>query len=165
MTTSDYIALSSLVASMITAACALYLSMLALKHTAKPNVEVDLVSNKVLPCDHRAVLVFEFFNKGHWYGHPLAVNLTIYFNFDPECRLVEVRYGSTQAYVRADPKRGVGGSVYLKATGLKLAYGEAAEAVHVVLNSPQEPGMYRARVVAFSENGASLTKDFELECR
>lgn len=165
MTTSDYIAIASLVSSIVTAICASYLSFLALKHTAKPNIDVELVSRKIMPCGERVVLVFEFSNIGHWYGRPIAINTTAFFNFDPECKLLESRYGSTQLYVRSNPKRGVGGSVYLKATGLKLTYGEASEAVHIVLYAPQERGVYCIRVVAFSDNGANLKKEFEVECR
>lgn len=165
MLVSNYISAASLAMSSITATCAIYLSFVALRHTAKPNVGVKLGSDSVIRREQRTILIFELFNAGYWYAHPVVINLTLFFNFDPEFELLESRYGSAQTYVRSDPKCGVGGSVYLKATGLKLAYGEEAEAVHIVLNSPKKTGIYHVRVVGFSENGANLTKVFELECQ
>ena len=165
MSQVDPLALVNVILTSITAVCALYLSYAALKHSAKPNVRVKMLN----PSDHRCVetvlFIFELTNIGYWYARPSAINTTVFCNFAPEFKLIELRYGSNQSYVDADAKVGVGKMIYLKAKGLKLTYGEEGEEVHVRAITPKHEAKYRIRISAFSDNGVSLTRMFTIRCR
>lgn len=162
----DPIAIANLAFSMITSVCALYLSFAALQHSARPNIDVKMLSpKKNLSCDSEDIIIFNFFNRGHWYAHPTAVDVVVFFNFNPKFELIECRHGSTQSYSNTNVKTGVGGMKYLKAKGLKLTYGEEGEEVHIQMKTPPEKGQYLVRISAFSDNGVSLKKEFKITCR
>lgn len=158
----DWIAAATLIFTMITTVCALYLSFVALRHSARPNIAVRMVSPSSLCCAEESQLVFEFGNVGHWYAKPMAINVVAFCNFDPQFELLEIAYGSVQAY--KDTWVGVGKTKYVKAKGLKLAFGDEWEAVHIRARTPVTPGNYRIRISAYSDNGASLVKEFRLSC-
>ncbi len=160
----DYISLANLILTFIVAVCALYLSFAALKHTARPNVEVRLINSSLLPCGKTVTFIFGFSNIGHWYAKPMAINLVAFCNFDAAFELIELRYGSTQSFVNTDIKEGVGGMNYLKAKGLKLTYGEESEQVHIKAVVPKMKGRYKIRISAYSDNGVSFMKEFAVEC-
>jgi len=160
----DPLALANLIITSIIAFCALYLAYAALKHAATPNVRVGMSTPKTLRCNETILFVFEFTNIGYWYAKPPAINIMVFCNFAPEFKLVELRYGSSQAYTDTDAKIGVGKMAYLKAKGLKLMYGEEAEEVHVKAITPEVEGKYRIRISAFSDNGVNIRKEFTIRC-
>jgi hypothetical protein len=164
VSTGDKIALISLVFTVITTVCVLFIAYATLSQTARPNITVRMLSPESLPCDTEAMHVFEFLNIGRWYASPMAVDLTVYFNFPPAFELREVRYGSVQEHRSTEVKAGVGGMRYLKAKGLKLSRQEAGEQVHILATAPKKPGSYRIRISAYSSNDASLSKEFEVTC-
>lgn len=160
----DSLAVANLVFTAVTTICALYLAGAALKHGARPHINVQFLSPGPHPCDTEVVFRFGLTNVGHWYGRPMAINTTVFCNFSPQFRLLELKYGSTQAYNDLDFKTGVGGLVYLKAKGLKLTHGEEAEEIHVRAITPPVPGEFLVRISAYSENGASLMREFSTRC-
>lgn len=162
---NDPIAIANLIFSIITSICALYLSFAALRHSAKPKVQVKMNSAKILTCDCEQICVFDFINQGHWYARPTAIDVIVFCNFDPRFELIECLYGSTQSYSNTNVKLGVGKMKYLKAKGLKLTYGEEGEEVHVRVRTPTEPGKYLIRISAFSENGVSIKQEFKVTCK
>jgi hypothetical protein len=124
-----------------------------------------MLSPKTFQCDEAALFVFELTNIGYWYAKPTAISVVVYCNFDPEFRLVELRYGASQSRINNDVKVGVGKMIYFRATGLKLTYGEEGEEVHVKAVTPKSEGEYRIRISAFSDNGVSIKKEFTIKCR
>lgn len=166
MTTGDKIALISLIFTVITTVCVLFLAYAALAQTARPNIAVKLRSPARNQCrtGETHVFVFDIVNLGHWYGSPIAVDVTVFFNFSPEFELRELRYGSAQEQVNAKVKTGKGGMRYLKAEGLKISRHETGEEVHVLAETPKAPGDYRLRVSAYSANAASFSGAFEIRC-
>ncbi|MBN1920418.1 MAG: hypothetical protein JW892_04185 [Anaerolineae bacterium] len=160
----DPLALANLIITSIIAICALYLAYAALKHAATPNVRVSMSTPKTLQCNETILFVFEFTNIGYWYAKPPAINMIVFCNFAPEFKLVELRYGSSQAYADTDAKIGVGKMVYLKAKGLKLIYGQEAEEVHVKAITPAVEGEYGIRISGFSDNGVNIRKEFAIRC-
>ncbi len=161
----DPLTLANLVFSSITTICALYLSYAALKHSARPNVNVKMRNSNTFECSQTILFVFEFTNVGHWYAKPTAIDVVAFCNFDPAFKLIELRYGSIQSYTDTDVKLGVGKMIYLKAEGLKLTYGEEGEEVHVEAVIPKKDGQYQIRISAFSQNGVSIKKEFTIRCR
>jgi|HubBroStandDraft_5_1064220.scaffolds.fasta_scaffold329822_2 hypothetical protein len=162
---SDLLALGNLVFTIITTFCALYLSYAALKHSAKPNVEVRMLKPSILACGEIGHFVFEFSNVGHWYARPTAIDVVVFCNFAHEFKLMELRYGSVQEYSDSEVRVGVGKMNFLKARGLKLTYGEEGEEIHVRAKAPHRGGEYLIRISAFSENGVSLKKEFRIRCK
>lgn len=165
LSVSDSIALLSLVFTVITTLCALFIAFLALRHTARPAIRVRMLSDGVLNCGEETVVVFEFWNEGHWFGSPTAVNVTAFFNFAPAFELLEINYGSAQEFTLTKVRIGVGGMKFLKAKRLKLSHGEDGERVHVRAITPAAAGEYLIRVSAYSENDADLVAEFNVSCR
>jgi hypothetical protein len=124
-----------------------------------------MLSPDCLQCDTASVHVFEILNIGHWYASPIAVDITVYFNFPAEFELQELRYGSVQEHLNNEVKAGVGGMRYLKAKGLKLSRHEKGEEVHILATAPQTPDNYRLRVTGYSSNNASFSKEFALSVK
>jgi len=166
MTMGDKIALISLIFTVITTVCVLFLAYAALGQTARPNIAVRLLSpaRNHCPTGETHLFVFDVVNLGHWYGSPIAVDVTVFFNFSPEFELRELRYGSTQEHVNTKVKTGKAAMRYLKAEGLKISRHETGEEVHVLADTPKTPGDYRMRVSAYSANDASFSRDFEIRC-
>lgn len=158
----DIISLANLLFTMITTVCALYLSLVALRHSALPRIDVRMVAPRAIECSTEHTLIFEFGNVGHWYAKPMAVNVVVYCNFDPHFNPIEIAFGSVQAY--KDTWVGKGKMKYLKAQGIKLAYGEEWEAMHTRVVAPATPGDYLVRISAYSDNGASMVKEFRINC-
>lgn len=164
MSTGDKIALISLIFTVTTTICVLFLAYVALAQTARPNITVEMLSPDRLQCGTESTHVFELVNIGHWYASPMAVDVTVYFNFPAEFELRELRYGSVQEHLNTEVKAGAGGMRYLKAKGLKLSRHEKGEEVHILVKAPEGPGNYRIRVSAYSSNDANFSKEFELAC-
>lgn len=164
---TDPIALANLISTIVIAFCALYLAYAALKHSAVPKVGVKLSnpSNLAVRCNEKVLFVFEFTNIGHWHAKPTAINVVVFLNFDPEFKLIELRYGSTQEKLTTQVKSGVGRMKYFKAKGIMLAYGEESEDMHVITSTPQTEGEHLIRISAFSENGVSLNQEFRIRCK
>lgn len=166
MTTGDKIALVSLIFTVITTGCVLFLAYAALAQTARPNIKVQLVSpaGSQCPTETDEVFVFRILNVGHWYGSPIAIDVTVYCNFPDAFSPRELRYGSVLEHSNTRVKAGKGGMRYLKAEGLKLSRRESGEDIHVLTTTPKEPGKYRIRVTAYSANDASFSKAFRIAC-
>jgi hypothetical protein len=158
------IELASLAASIVTGLAALYIAYVALQHTARPNIDIRLIAPQRIRRGEEVTIIFEVTNIGHWYAKPSAINVTIFFNFDPAFDLIESRYGSTQEFKDSEPQIGKGGMKYLKAKGLKLGYGHGGEQVHIIARAPAQRGDYRVRLSAYSENGASFGRDLSIGC-
>src|ERR1035437_6360964 len=94
----DSIAIANLVVSAVTALCAIYIAFLALRHTAKPRIDVMLLrsGDELLGCNTEILFNLEVRNVGYWYAAAPAINITVYCNFDPAFAPLELRYGSTQ---------------------------------------------------------------------
>src|SRR5262245_32339786 len=120
MSNSDKIALVGLFFTVLTSVCAIFLAYAALRHTVRPNIILRMTSPKKLHCSSDCMLVFEAVNVGHWYGSPMAVEVTVYCNFPSSFDLKEMRYGSVQQHQNTEVKFGKGGVRYLKARGIKL---------------------------------------------
>jgi hypothetical protein len=118
MSTGDKIALISLIFTVITTIGVIFLAYAALAQTARPNVTVQMRSPNLLQCDAESIHVFEIINIGHWYGSPMAVDVTVYCDFPAEFELRESRHGSVQEHPITEVKAGAGGMYYLKAKGL-----------------------------------------------
>jgi hypothetical protein len=164
MTLSDKIAVASLCFTVVTTLCVIVLAYLALAQTVRPSITATLVSSINLRCGQESLISFALVNDGHWYGSPMAVDVTVFCNFPPAFELREIRYGSVQEYRNSDVRIGVGGMRFLKVKGIKLARHESPEEIHVLVVAPDKPGSYRARLAAYSANDASLSQDFELVC-
>jgi hypothetical protein len=163
MNVSEKIALASLVFTIVTTICVVYLAYAALAQTVRPNLTVSLLSRRHLQADEVSMHVFEVINIGRWYGSPMAVDVTVYCDFPPEFQLRELRYGSTQEHVNVEVKTGKRGTRYLKARGIKLSRHLHGEEIHVIAQAPSLPGTYRVRLSGYSANGASFTKNFDVE--
>jgi len=163
---ADQIAVASLLVSTITALCAIYLAFLALRHTAKPRVGIVLLNStdEVLVCGTEAVFVFEVYNIGYWYGAAPAINITVYCNFDPAFEPIELRYGSIQETTNTHVRTGKGDLRYIRAEGLKLSRKGEAEKIHVIAKAPNSAGTFKIKATAFSEDGASTTREFWVRC-
>jgi|ERR1700693_52912 len=164
MTQGDTISLANLALSAVTSLCALFLAYAALKHSAKPNVCVRVLTPTLLYCNEAVLFRFEFTNRGYWYAKPTATDVVVFCNFALEFELIELRYGSVQSYSDTDVRLGVGNMRYLKAKGLKLTFGEEGEEVHVRAVTPKSKGKYKVRISAYSQNGVSLKKEFMFKC-
>lgn len=163
MSLSDKLAAASLFFGVLTSICAVYLAYAALSHTVRPNIIVRMISPNRIHCGTEALLAFEVVNVGHWYGSPMAVDITVYCDFPGAFTLHELRYGSVQEHKTTEVKSGKGGLQYLKARGIKLSRHSYGEELHVIATAPLEPGVYRARLSAYSANGASFSTDIDIE--
>lgn len=161
---SDRIALVTLVFTVITTVCVLFLAYAALAQTARPNLSVLMLSPRRLECNSVVRCVFEIRNVGHWYGSPIAVDVTVYCNFPPAFELQEILYGSVQELHSDEVEAGVGGMRYLKARGLEVSHREEGEEVHVITRAPLTAGRYQIRLTGYSPNDASFAREFEVDC-
>lgn len=161
---ADFVALGNFVFSFITTICALYLAYAALKHSARPNVKVAMLNPDSQTCSVTTRFVFQFTNVGHWYAKPPAINVVAFCNFSSEFEILELRYGARQQFSKTKVRIGVGNVKYLKATGLKLSYGDVSEEVHVTAKVPERKGEYLIKISAYSENDMSLRKEFRVRC-
>ncbi|MHB8413798.1 MAG: hypothetical protein ACYDB1_00180 [Acidiferrobacteraceae bacterium] len=164
MSTGDLIAILNLAFTVVTTICALFLSYTALKHTTRPNIGVRMLTDANLKRGEETKFIFEFTNRGHWYGSPTAVDVTVFCNFDPAFDLREIRYGSIQEIVGTKVRIGVGNMKFLKAEGLKLSHREEGEQIHIKAITPHGTGTYLIRISAYSVNDASLVAEFKVSC-
>ena len=166
MLNSDTIALANLVISTITALCAIYIAFLALKHTAKPRIALTLLNStdELLNCGSETDFIFEVYNVGYWYVAAPAINITVYCNFDPAFVPLELKYGSVQEISSTHVRTGKGGLKYIRAKGIKLSRRGEAERIHVLARVPDRRGTFKLKATAFSEEGASVTRNFLVKC-
>ncbi|TJY34824.1 hypothetical protein [Pontimicrobium aquaticum] len=153
----------TLIFTIVTTICALYISYVALKHSARPKIVIDLLNDDNLICNQVTLLRFKVLNKGQWYSKPMAVGLNIYCNFDKYFELKKMYYGSVQQLKDKKAKKGVGNMSYFKAKGLKVGGGKEGEEFHVKIIAPKKPGTYQIRVEAYSDNGVSYRKDINIK--
>jgi hypothetical protein len=76
------VGIASLFASVVTAVAATYLALLALRHSAKPRIDViwQRGSRGLLRPSMDTVFIFDVFNTGHWYAKPIARDIVISFD-------------------------------------------------------------------------------------
>jgi hypothetical protein len=163
---ADLIALAKLLISSITALCAIYIAILALKHTAKPKVDVVMLSplHEVLVCASEVNFIFEIYNVGYWYGAAPALDIMVFCNFDPSFELSELRYGSVQELSNTHVRLGKGGQKFIRAKQIKLPSKGYAEKIHFFTTTPGRPGSYRVRITAYSSSGASAKREYSVNC-
>jgi len=150
--------------TIITTVSTLYLSYIALVHTAKPRIVINLKNDRSILCGDEINFKFCVQNIGHWYAKPMAINLIVYCNFSKELELKKMFFGSIQQQVDDIIKKGVGDMNYFEASGLKVGKGKDGEEIHVIAQTPEKPGTYFIRVDAYSDNGVSYRKYFSLTC-
>jgi len=160
LSTSEIINLSL---SLVIAVSTSYLAYAALKHTTRPNATVYLNEPKEIYAGNTDLYKFSFKNTGHWYSKPMVVNMTTFINFDEHFEPYYLLYGSAQEIKEDDVRIGKGKMKFLKAKGIKLSHGEENEEMFVSAKSPEIPGRYKIKVSAYSDNGLSLTKQFEVK--
>jgi hypothetical protein len=148
---------------LITAISASYLAYAALKHSARPHAKVYLREPKKFYTSTTEMFKFAFENAGHWYSKPIVVNMTVFLNFDENFDLFHIEYGSAQEIKDDNVRIGKGKMKFLKAKGLKLSYGEDDEEIYIKAMTPSRPGQYKIKISAYSENGLSLTKHFQIK--
>lgn len=149
--------------SFITAVSASYLAYAALKHSARPNAKVFLVDPEIFYAGETVLFKFSFQNAGHWYSKPMIVNMTTYINFNNNFEPLLILHGSTQQNKNDNVKIGKGKMKYFKTQGMHLSYGEDNEEIHVMAKNPVVPGRYKIKISAFSENGLTLSKIFQIK--
>lgn len=146
-----------------------YLAFLTLKFTAQPRLKIRILSESTRPvetvfaCGERVVLHFNISNVGRWYAKPVATHIRLYFNFDPQCEPIEIRYGSTLEKTESNVRWGKAYSRYLKISGIHLSYGEFGEETEVVVKMPAKPGSYKCWVSAFCDQGGCGVHRFFFE--
>jgi hypothetical protein len=145
------------------------LAFLTLKFTAQPKLKIRIVSESSRPvesvfaCGERVVLHFNISNMGRWYAKPVATHIRLYFNFDPQCEPIEIRYGSTLEKSENKVRWGKAYSRYLKISGIHLSYGEVGEETELVVKMPTRPGNYKCWVSAFCDQGGCGVHHFPFE--
>src|SRR6266496_3260847 len=89
-----------------------YLAFLTLKFTAQPRLRIRILPESTRPvesvfsCSEQVLLRFEISNVGRWYAKPVATHIRLYFNFDPQCEPIEIRYGSTLEKIETNARWG-----------------------------------------------------------
>jgi hypothetical protein len=144
----------SLIFNIITTMVVVYLTLLALKHTAKPKIKI-IWTNKNL-CFTTSTcyqLLFNLLNTGHWYGRPAAKNIVFYFAFLPPIELNKIKFGSSLEKENTKVLKGKGDSIYLKVEGVHLMYSEPSEKIELSLTTPETPGKHNFWITACSEDG------------
>jgi hypothetical protein len=162
---AEWISLGTLVFTIITTICTLFISFIALQHSARPRIQARLLTEDKVQTGIEAIFLFEVTNIGQWYAKPPAINVLVYFNFDPAFEPIELLYGSAQEISNKHVRMGKGGMKFLRAKEIKLSYGGEAERLQVTTRTPQRGGLYRLRISAFSENGASFNRDYHIRVR
>ena len=124
----------------------------------RPRLRIKLLpeldrGESVFECCDSATLRFHMVNVGHWYSKPAATNIRLYINFDPQCELVEARYGSTLERTERMVRWGKGYTRYFRIVGIDLSYGEFGEDAEVDVRMPAKPGTYNCHISAFSQEG------------
>jgi len=160
---NSLIEILSLTFTFITTVFVVYITLLALKHTAKPKMKI--VYNKLkgnYSTNTEYLISFSLYNLGNWYGKPGIKHLECFVNFLPPTELVEIRYGSIQELKNMEVKIGKGGSKYLKAEGIYLIHGEPPENIEVKIKTPNDAGEYKFWIACYSEDGISQKFDFIL---
>ena len=158
------IEIASFAFSAITALCSFLISIIALRHTAKPKIEILLLSEGKYFCDRKVTLRFKAVNKGHWYAHPMVIDLQIYCNFAKRFTLYALNFGSRQEKQDKEVKLGVEGMQYFKAEKIILGREKSGEDFSIELKLPKNAGKHLIKFDAFSKNGVSYKKNIELEC-
>lgn len=158
------IELISLGFSIVTTFCALLISIIALRHSAKPKIDIKINSKGNYYCERSITLKFKVINRGHWYARPMAIGLVIFCNFDEDFKLLRLRYGSRQEKTDETVKLGTENMQYFKAENVIVGSEKGGEEFWVELILPKIEGKYKVKLDAYSENGVSFKKIFELNC-
>jgi hypothetical protein len=153
----------SLLFTAITTIFVVYLTLLALKHTAKPRIKVIFNNSRTkYSTESEYLLTFSLSNAGNWYGEPAVKELMCYINVLPPVELYDIKYGATQELFNNQVKEGKGGSKYLKAHGIYLLYGEPGEKILARIKTPLQKGKYKFWISCCSEDGVSQKFNFNI---
>jgi len=119
----------------------LWLTYIILRFTALPRVGIRLDTRGPFRPHETVDLWFTVFNEGHWFSHPPATGIRIYFNVSDSCQLQSLRYGSDLQKLDSSVKKGKGSHIYyLRAEGIIVFYEEPGENVVLTLRLTNEPG-------------------------
>lgn len=144
----------SLIFNVLTSIVVVYLAYLALKHTAKPKIQIDWVeNNQIFNTATDYTLTFKLSNIGHWYGKPAAKNIIFFFAFLPPVELMKLRFGSALEKESDIVFKGKGDSSYLRADGIYLMFSEPPEKALIFLKTPNDNGKYNFWITACSDDG------------
>ncbi len=160
----NQISILNLIFSAITAFCALYLSLIALRHTAKPKINARIKTKEQFKCGETTKINFELFNEGHWYAKPAAMSIAVHFDLDPSFELTKVTSGTEEQYVYDELKTGSGGTKTMRLKGIHLIYGQEPVPCWVYVTTPEKAGKYAISIIMLSDNGADTYKTFWIEC-
>jgi hypothetical protein len=151
----------------ITSISSTCIAFVALQVTAKPRIRISLIdpSDGVIQASRPFRLIFRIQNRGHWFAHPAATGIRLYFNFQQEFTLSEVHYGNDPQFVGRNVHNGKGGSKYLVAKNIRVTYSEEAEEMALFGAAPSVPGLYRCWVSAFSNEGMDYKREYRVEAR
>jgi hypothetical protein len=148
------ISLISLIVSTATSLFVAYMTFVMMKFSAKPRIRVSLSPSSVeVGVDTVIRLTLFVENIGHWYTKPRATNLRIYWNFEADFELLEIRFGAPLDLVKNAVRRGKANSKYLKASGIHLSAAEPGEEVQIDVRTPIRPGTYHHWVSVFCDEG------------
>lgn len=144
----------------------LLLTLLMLRFQAKPKLKIKNRGDFVLHAGEKATLKFHIENVGHLYSKPAATNITLWVNFKPEFKPIEIRYGSGAVPLKKsqDVGFGKGGSRYLKVSKIKLFSEEPGEDIEVDVKMPDKKGIYPIWIAAYSDQGDCGVHNFKVNC-
>jgi beta-1,2-mannosidase len=134
----------------------LWLTFIILRFTARPRLGIRLHDRRVLEPSEIVELRFTVFNRGHWYGHPPATGVRIYFNLTKGCEPISLRYGSSLQLEDREVKRGKAGSLYLRAKGISVFYEEPGEDLVLTTKMAPTPGRYHVSIALNSTEGGHV---------
>ena len=146
--------------TLISTLCLMYISYKALVHTAKPRIRIKLLNEKRLASNNKVNFKFHIQNIGHWYGTPIARDITVFCNFSSEFKLNRINYGSRLEDSEVRFKKGKLNMKYYEISGIYVGKAEEGEYFTVETQTPRKPGNYKIRLESFSENGVSYVKGF-----
>lgn len=154
MTTSDWIAIASLFMSTVTASAALYLAIVALRHSARPRCRVRLLGGgDRLVAGEPFSMSFEVENVGHWFGAPPATDIKLFPNYPPGFTLLRARSGSALQYAETQVEAGKDRQTYIKIKHIMLPRKGSREAFTIEGRAPEKEGDYVIRVDGISAEG------------
>lgn len=159
--------IAGVVLGSITSVSSTFIAFVALQVTAKPRIRIRLIDppDRIIQAGRPFRLVFRIQNRGHWFAHPAATGLRLYFNFQSVFTLSELHYGGDPQFIGRNVHNGKGGSKYLIAKNIRVTYSEEAEDVAVFGAAPSAPGLYRCWVSGFSTEGMDYKQEYRLEVR
>lgn len=149
--------------SIVTTFCALLISIIALRYSAKPKIDIKINSKGNYYCESSVTLKFKVTNKGHWYAQPMVIGLVIFCNFDKSFELLRLRYGSRQEKTDETVKLGTENMQYFKAEHIIVGSEKCGEEFWIDVILPRAEGKQKVKLDAYSENGVSFKKNYRIK--